>query len=169
VIRPATASDAFAITTLWNQIIAKTTITFTTDLKTEAEIARLIADPARLVHVAHHRDAFAGFALVGSFRNGPGYAKTVEHTVYLGHTARGLGLGSALMSRVEASAIVAGHHVMVGAISGSNEDAVTFHKAIGFQHVGTITQAGRKNGQWHDLVLMHKILQTSTDTSATDG
>ncbi|MDG1471869.1 MAG: GNAT family N-acetyltransferase [Ascidiaceihabitans sp.] len=161
MIRTANASDASAITALWNNIIEDTSITFTTIPKTEDEIRQIIADTARLVHVAQHNGAFAGFALVGPFRGGPGYAHTVEHTVYLHTSAQGNGLGSHLMHALMSAAIVAGHHVMVGAISGTNSSAIAFHKTIDFQNVGVIEQAGRKNGDWHDLVLMQKILQNA--------
>jgi L-amino acid N-acyltransferase YncA len=159
VIRTARAQDAPAITALWNQIIADTTITFTTVLKTEAEVAEIIADAGRLAHVAYSKDAFAGFALVSPFRGGPGYAHTVEHTVYLYNDAQGLGFGTDLIGTLQTASIVAGHHVMVGAISGSNFGAIEFHKRAGFQQVGHLSQAGRKNGEWQDLVLMQKILQ----------
>jgi phosphinothricin acetyltransferase len=165
MIRSALSVDATEITALWNAMIRETDVTFTTELKLRGDIEAMIADPARCVHVAEHKGAFAGFALLGSFRGGPGYAQTVEHTVYVMPNAKGLGLGRTLIDALCAFAVAQNHHVMVGAISGGNIEAVGFHKALGFSKVAVMPQVGRKNGIWHDLILMQKILETSADTS----
>lgn len=161
MIRRAVQGDAVAITALWNGIIANTTITFTTLPKSEAAVFTIIDDPTRFVHVAEQDGMFAGFALLGPFRGGPGYAHTVEHTVYLPPNMQGQGVGAALMHVLENAALSAGHHVMIGALNGSNKRAIAFHNRIGFTQVGMLPQMGRKNGEWHDLVLMQKILQNA--------
>ena len=161
MIRPATVQDAPDIAALWNDLIAHTTVTFTSTPKTSADITALIGDTARAVLVADHEGGFAGFGLLGPFRSGPGYAHTVEHTIYIQPDARGNGIGATLMSALEQAAGARGHHQMIGAISGTNADAIAFHETMGFAHVGKIAQAGRKNGQWLDLVLMQKFVHTT--------
>lgn len=164
MIRPALNTDATEITELWNTMIRETDVTFTTELKLRGDVEAMIADPMRSVHVAEHNGAFAGFALLGRFRGGPGYAHTVEHTVYLMTSAQGFGLGRGLMDVLYDVAVSQNHHVMVGAISGVNTDAVAFHGKLGFVQVAAMPQVGRKNGVWHDLILMQKILTPPADT-----
>ncbi|WP_299144672.1 GNAT family N-acetyltransferase [uncultured Tateyamaria sp.] len=161
MIRPAVAADAGWIADIWNGIIADTLVTFTTVPKTPDAVAQMIAEQTVLV-----ADTQAGFATFGPFRSGPGYAATVEHTVLLSRTARGQGIGTALMQALITEAQDAGHRVMVAAISGENPPAVAFHAALGFQMVAHMPQVGRKSGRWLDLILMQKVLTGVHDGDA---
>ena len=169
MIRPALKPDATEITVLWNMMIRETDVTFTTKQKARGEIEEMIADPARSVLVAEHNGAFAGFALMGSFRSGPGYAHTVEHSIYLKPNAERKGLGRQLIGELANAALKLDHHVMVGAISEGNLAAVKFHQNLGFEQVAYLPQVGQKNGVWHDLILMQKIFETPADTSKRKG
>ena len=153
VITRAGTGDAGWITAIWNGIIADTLITFTTTPKTPDEVQAMI--DTRPVIVLPDQ---AGFATYGSFRDGPGYAATVEHTIYLAPAIRGQGLGPALMAHMMDHAANAGHRVMVAGISGANPGAVRFHARLGFAQVGHMAQVGHKAGQWLDLILMQKML-----------
>ncbi|MCR8827136.1 GNAT family N-acetyltransferase [Pseudosulfitobacter koreensis] len=158
MIRAATPQDAPAIAAIWNAVIALPHITFTTDTKSDADVAALIHARDGAFWVATADDTVAGFATFGSFRAGPGYRHTAEHSVMLGPQARGRGLGRALMGAVQSGATARDIHLLVAGISGANPDAVAFHQRLGFTQSGTIPQAGRKNDRWHDLILMHKVL-----------
>jgi phosphinothricin acetyltransferase len=47
---------------------------------------------------------------------------------------------------------------MIAGISGENAAGRAFHAALGYAHIATVTEAGRKFDRWHDLVLMRKFL-----------
>jgi len=155
--------DAEWITALWNDIIAHTLVTFTTRLKRIDEVRGMIQDHSVLVL----NDA-KGFAVFGPFRAGPGYAGTVEHTIYINPKARGQGLGAILLAELITHAELEAHHVMVAGISGANPGAVRFHARLGFETVGHMPQVGFKNDQWLDLILMQKMLNPP-DTGDTQG
>ena len=161
VIRPAVAQDAAAVAALWNGMIRDSLSTFTTDEKTPAEIAALIAARADAFWVAKGEGAVLGFVTYGSFRGGPGYAATVEHSIVLSEAAQGRGLGRDLMTQAIEAAAAQGRHTMVAAISSANPGAVTFHEKLGFAQVGRMPEVGRKHGQWLDLILMQKTLTAS--------
>ena len=153
MIRDAQADDAQWIATLWNDVIANTHFTFTTELKSAADIADMIA--AREVLLLPDE---GGFATYGPFRAGPGYAATVEHTIILDQKSQGQGQGRALMQALCDRAGAKGYHVMVAGISSANPGAVAFHEALGFAETGHMPQVGHKDGHWLDLILMQKVL-----------
>ncbi|MEX3316034.1 N-acetyltransferase family protein [Sulfitobacter sp. PS-8MA] len=158
VIRPAVAQDAAAVAALWSGMIRDSLATFTTEEKTADDIALLIDARRGAFWVADVAGEVAGFVTFGSFRGGPGYAATVEHSIVLSDSARGQGLGRGLMTRAMGAAAAQGHHVMVAAISSANPGAVAFHEKLGFAQVGHMPEVGRKRDQWLDLILMQKIL-----------
>lgn len=153
MIRRAEPQDAAAIAAIWNQIIRDTSITFTTQEKSHADIVALLE--TRPVWVT---EDCAGFALYGPFRSGPGYAHTVEHSIHLAPEARGSGAASALMDAVTDHATRAGHHSLIAGLAGDNARARRFHEKHGFTQVALIPEAGWKFGKWHDLLLMQKFL-----------
>jgi L-amino acid N-acyltransferase len=101
-----------------------------------------------------------GFASYGTFRAFPAYKYTVEHSVYVEKSCRGQGLGRALLKAIVAEAEAHGMHVVVGAIDLDNSASMALHKRLGFEHCGTIRQAGFKFGRWLDVAFLQKTLVT---------
>jgi len=161
LIRPATAKDSRTICAIWNPLIRDTTITYTNVEKTPDDVETMLAEKQVAGHpffVACIGDKVMGFTTYGTFRSGPGYAKTMENTVILAPDAKGKGMGSQLMTTLEEHAKNAGIHSLIAGIDGANTPAILFHKAIGFEVVGDIKEAGFKFERWHRLVLMQKLL-----------
>lgn len=161
ILRRAEEADAAAIAEIWNHYIRDTAVTFTSAEKTPAGLAADIAArrAAGLFVVAEAGGVPVGFATAFAFRNGPGYRRSLEHTVQLAPGARGRGTGRALMAALEQAARASGAHVLVAAVSGENAAGIAFHKAIGFAEVGRMPEVARKFGRWMDLVLLQKILE----------
>ena len=156
MIRRATPDDLPAVLSLWNEVIRETTITFTSAPKTEDHIASVLASPP--VFVPEIDGVCCGFGTFSQFRGGDGYARTMEHAIYLSDAGRGRGLGRALLDTLEESAREAGAHSLIGGISGENAGGLAFHAAMGFVEVGRVPDAGHKFGRYLDLVLMQKML-----------
>ena len=157
ILRTACGDDGAAVAALWNSMIADTLFTFTTDVKTAAEVADLIAARADQFWVAE-ADGIVGFVTFGPFRSGPGYRDVVEHSIVLDRSVQGTGVGRALMQTAFDAAAAQGRRIMVAAISGANPGAIGFHTALGFDQVGRMPRIGQKNGQQLDLILMQKML-----------
>ncbi|WP_420568171.1 GNAT family N-acetyltransferase [Thalassovita sp.] len=160
-IRPASALDAPVIAAIWNPIIRETEVTFNSEEKTVDGLAQDFAAKeaaGKAFLVAEQQGDIMGFATYGQFRGGPGYAHTMEHTVILAPSARGQGVGRALLTAIEEHARNAGAHVMMAGVSAENPAAVAFHAALGYREMARLPQVGRKFGRWMDLVLMQKML-----------
>ncbi|MEL7013556.1 MAG: N-acetyltransferase family protein [Pseudomonadota bacterium] len=161
IIRPAIQSDAAQIAEIWNVYIRGTTVTFTTEEKSPADVTAYIEtrqSGGMTVVVAEHGGVLVGFAAASVFRSGPGYDHTRETSVMLADGLSGRGTGRALMMAVEAHARDAKISALVAGISGENAAAVAFHARLGFQQVGLMPGVGRKFGRKLDLVLMQKTL-----------
>lgn len=161
IIRSAAPADASQIASIWNHYIANTLATFTNAPKSDADIAALIeAAPAVLVAQAPGSGgAIQGFGLFQQFRGGPGYAKTMEPTLYLRAGATGLGAGAQLLGALEAHAKAQGMAVFVAGISSANAGSVRFFERSGYRNAGFLRAVGRKNDRWLDLHLLEKDLR----------
>jgi len=138
-------------------MIRDTLWTFTTDLKDEEIINGVMAGPGD-IFVAETSDGLAGFAAYSQFRNGPGYARSMEHSIVIADAYQGQKLGAGLLSEIEGDARTKSYKTMIGGISSANPRGIAFHAAMGYTTIGTLAQVGYKNGQWLDLTLMQKIL-----------
>lgn len=101
-----------------------------------------------------------GFATYGSFRAWPGYKYSVEHSVYVAAGFRGQGIGKRLLHELISAARSQDYHVLIGGIDSQNTVSIQLHEKLGFQHAGTIRQAGYKFGRWLDLAFYQLILDT---------
>ena len=161
MIRAARRDDAAAIIGLWNPVIRDTVITFNPVEKTEADVQALIEEAAARdwgFLVAEADGRFLGFARYFQFRGGPGYARSMEHTIYLDPKVHGRGLGHAMLEALEGHARARGMRMLIGGITGSNASSLRFHASRGYAEVGRIPDAGFKFGIYHALVLMQKRL-----------
>jgi phosphinothricin acetyltransferase len=101
-----------------------------------------------------------GFASYGAFRNYPANKYTVEHSLYLDAEHRGRGIGRQLLTRLIAEAESQDLHLLVGGIDSTNTASIALHRALGFEHAGTIRQIAYKFGRWLDLEFYQLILKT---------
>jgi len=100
-----------------------------------------------------------GFATYGTFRPKPGYRFTVEHSVYIGSSFRGKGIGKLILTELIQIAKNSGYHTLVGGIDSSNEGSYLFHQKLGFKEVARFKEVGHKFGRWLDIIFMQLILE----------
>jgi L-amino acid N-acyltransferase YncA len=110
------------------------------------------------VIVAVEGGAVLGYGSFGVFRDFPGYARTVEHSVYIAPAAQRRGLGRLILNELVARARAAGKEAMIGGIDSANAASIALHEQAGFEIQGTLKGVGRKFGKALDLVFMVKAL-----------
>ena len=113
---------------------------------------------AHAVVVAVLEDAVVGFGSLSAYRSRPGYATTVEDSVYVHRSHQGCGVGRAMLSNLIEVASAHGFHRMMARIAGGHDASIGLHRSLGFELVGTEREVGRKFGRWIDIELLQRAL-----------
>ena len=153
-----------AIRAIFNDAILNTTALYEYQPRSEATILAWWQAEQQagypVLGVEHADGSLAGFASWGPFRVFPAFKYTVEHSVYVAAESRGVGIGRRLLEAVVAEAVRQDVHLLVGAIDATNAASIALHRSLGFEHSGTIREAGFKFGRWLDLDLWQRTLTT---------
>ena len=160
-VRAAAEADLPAILAITNDAIRNGTALWTLTPATLASRRDWMADRVRggfPVLVAERASGVLGFGSYGRFRPHEGYARTVEHSLYVDAASRGAGVGRALLRALLDSATRDGMHVMIGGIEAQNAASIALHERAGFSRSALLLQVGRKFDRWLDLLFMQKRL-----------
>jgi len=87
------------------------------------------------------------------------YAGVAEVSVYVASTAKGQGVGFALLTHLVQASEQAGIWTLQASIFPENEVSINLHKKTGFRIVGKREKIGQLNGVWRDVVLMERRSQ----------
>jgi len=154
MIRSVNASDAGAISDIYNYYILNTVVTFEEELVAPDEMLSRIEEvkQAQLPWLVYEEAGkVVGFAYASKWKGRCAYRHSVEVTVYLAHatTARGIGskLYTELFSQLKAKSI----HVVLGGISLPNEASIALHEKFAMKKVAHFEEVGFKFGEWVDV------------------
>ncbi|MFD9064592.1 GNAT family N-acetyltransferase [Kitasatospora purpeofusca] len=84
------------------------------------------------------------------------YAGVVEHSVYVGPDARGLGVAGLLLDALIGSTEAAGIWTIQSGVFPENTASLALHARAGFRVIGTRERIGRHHGRWRDVVLIER-------------
>ena len=163
--RLATAADAAAIATIYNEGIADRVATFETEPRTTEQIVALLRDkgerfPTVVVERAGHVVAWAG---AGAYRSRPAYAGVAEHSVYVARHARGIGAGRVALDALCQTYAARGFWKIVSRIFPENTASLALARACGFREVGVHRRHGKLDGAWKDTVVVELLLGEAAD------
>ena len=162
LVRLSTEADLPAIQAIYAHHVLTGLASFEELPPDLAEMARRRAElSARgLPHLVAEADGrVLGYAYAGPYRARIAYRFTVEDSVYVAPDATGRGLGRLLLARLIADCEALGARQMVAVIGDSgNAASIGLHRALGFEHTGTLRDVGSKFGRWVDTVLMQRPL-----------
>lgn len=173
-IRDATEDDLGRVAALYGREVLNGTATFELEPPTRDEMARRFAAVRRLNLpwlIAELDGAFAGYAYASPFRPRPAYRYGVEGSIYVEESARGHGVGRALLEALIGRVRVMGLRHVIGAISDSDTSAasIALHRALGFRDAGVYRQVGWKFDRWLDVTLMQLDLAPGGGPPAAPG
>ena len=161
-VRAGTEDDLPAVAAIYTHYVLKTTITFNTEVRTprawvDRFRANVVDGPYDLL-VAELEGRVAGYVETSQFRPKPAYDTSVEISVYVAPDAQGAGVGGALFGALFPLLEGRDFHRAYSVIALPNESSVRFHERWGFEHRGTLTEAGRKFGQYLDIAFYERAL-----------
>jgi len=158
-IRPAEATDAPAIASIYNHAVVHTVATMDTEPRSVPAQLRWLDEhvPPWLAVVAESGGRVVGWASLSRWSDRPAYATTAEVSVYVDAAVHGRGAGGALLDHLLEAARQAGFHSLLARVAGGNEVSLGLHLRRGFVRVGVMREVGWKHSGWVDVHLLERL------------
>ena len=159
-IRRARISDVPALLEIYNYYVANTHITF--DVEPHTLDRRLawfatFADSGRYQCFVAERDgSVIGWASSAPLKERAAYQTSVETSIYLAPSEGRRGVGSRLYRTLISAVEPMDVHRAYGGISLPNDASVSLHVGLGFSHIGTYREVGRKFGRFWDVAIYER-------------
>lgn len=121
-------------------------------------------DGGRVVHprlVADRGGDVIGWAAASPVSTRAAYRGVIEHSVYVAASARGCGVGRALLEAFVEAAEAAGFWTIQASIFPENAASLALHERAGFRVVGRREAIGQSTvgpyaGRWRDTILIER-------------
>ena len=151
-LRAMTEADWPAVATIWAEGIATGNATFETEPPSWEAFDTTRRPEARFV--AEHEGRVVGWAALSPVSTRPCYAGVAENSVYVASTARGRGVGTALMRALADAAAAAGIWTIQTSVFPENAASVALHERAGFRIVGRREPIAELGGVWRDTLFL---------------
>ena len=99
-----------------------------------------------------------GWASLSRWSERPAYDDTAETSFYVKAEYRGRGIGRALKGAIVAEARRLGFHTLIARVAAESEASLHLNESLGFTHVGTLKEVGKKFGRRLDVHILQMIL-----------
>lgn len=106
--------------------------------------------------VAREDEVIYGWAALRPVSARHAYRGVAEVSVYVTESARGLGLGRALLEALVSSSELNGIWTLQAGILAENISSLELHSRCGFREVGRRERIGKLEDAWRDVVLMER-------------
>jgi phosphinothricin acetyltransferase len=97
-----------------------------------------------------------GWAALGPVSRRECYRGVVENSVYVASSARGRGVGRALLEELCRRADAAGLWTIQAVMFADNDASRALHEACGFKLIGRRERIAQKHGEWRDTLLLDR-------------
>jgi len=161
-IRALDESDWPEVASVYAEGIATGDATFEVDVPTWERWDA--AHPSlRLVAVENGR--VAGWAALSPYSDRRCYRGVAEESVYVAASARGQGVGRALLGELIARAEAEGYWTLLAGVFPENAASLALHESLGFRVVGRHEGLGERDGVWRDVVWLERRSGGANPTS----
>jgi L-amino acid N-acyltransferase YncA/DNA-binding transcriptional ArsR family regulator len=153
-VRPVTDGDLDRVLAIYAEGIATRNATFETKVPTTEQLrARWLPD---LAWVAVLDGEVVGWTAVMPVSSRECYAGVGETAVYVAESARGRGVGKALLHTQVNTADAAGMWTLQTSIFPENRASLALHRSAGYRTLAVRSRIGQLDGVWRDTVLMER-------------
>jgi L-amino acid N-acyltransferase YncA len=104
-------------------------------------------------------DKTAGYCYLSQFKKRQAYDRSAEITVYLKPEYCGQGIGFKTVNFLAELALKKDIKVLLGTITGTNENSIRLFAKCGFEKCAHFRQVGQKFDELLDVVVYEKILE----------
>ena len=146
------ADDWPAVAAIFTEGIATRAATFETEPPEYDSFDASHHAEHRLVAVEEGR--VVGWVTLAPTSSRACYSGVAESSVYVAESARGHGVGRALMRALIASADAGGIWTIQAGMFPENAASVALHESLGFRLVGRFERIAQLDGVWRDTVLL---------------
>ena len=152
--RAMTDADLAVVRDVYAEGVATRNATFETEVPTaKALVAKWLADHR---WVAELDGRVVGWTAISPVSSRPCYAGVGETSVYVAATARGRGVGKALLWRQVNEADEGGLWTLQTAIFPENRASIALHHSAGYETLAVRSRIARLDGVWRDTVLLER-------------
>ncbi len=160
-IEQGESEDLDGINDIYNYYVRNGNATFDTvewDQLLRAKWYQQFIDNSELykLFVAKLNGEVLGFAYNSKFKEKQAFFTSSEVTIYIRSGSEGNGLGDKLYQALLSAISNTSLHRLYAVITIPNAASICLHEKFGFYQVGTMTEVGFKNGQYHSTVMLEK-------------
>ena len=157
-VRPVADADMEAVLAIYAEGLATRNATFETELPSAAELrAKWLPD---LAWVAEVDGTVVGWTAVVPTSTRGCYSGVGETSVYVAESARGRGVGTALLHTQVNEADAAGMWTLQTSIFPENRASLALHRSAGYRTLAVRTRIAQLDGVWRDTVLLERRSET---------
>ncbi len=156
LIRAMESRDCEALAVIYNQIIDESVATFNTEHTNVESVSTW--NETELVLVAENETGVLGFVRSFPYRTRPCYVGVAQFSVYVDNSARGLGMGDALMADFLTELVARGKWKVLSRVFVENTSSRALLAKHGFREVGIYRKHAMLDGVWRDVVIVERLL-----------
>lgn len=155
LVEPMAEADGPAVLAIYGQGIASGISTFET-----------VVPEWRAWNASHRRDCrfvarldgrVVGWTALARYSSREVYAGVAWESVYVDASARGEGVGSALLRTLIPASEASGIWTLIAGVQAENTASLALHERAGFRRIGVQERVGRDaTGVWRDVVLLER-------------
>ena len=153
-IRPLIASDYPQVATIYKKGLATGIATFETEVPDWNTWNLKFLECCR--YVLENNDVVIGWCTLSSVSKRKVYHGVAEDTIYIDPDYQGKNLGKMLLQHLITESEKNGFWTLQATIFFQNKSSIALHKSCGFREIGIREKIAKRNGKWHNNVIMER-------------